>query len=117
MNQVILIGRLTGDPEIRHTQSNTAVTTFTVAADRRGEGADFIPCVAWRERAEFIAKYFTKGQKIALTGELQSRSYTDKNGQKRTVYEVNVNTAEFVERKAQEEPKEEPEELNDDLPF
>lgn len=103
MNNVSLIGRLTADPELRHTQSDLAMTRFSIAVDRSytkpGEDrqADFINLVAWRQTAEFICKYFTKGQRIGITGEIRTGSYTDKNGNKRTSFEVFVNNAYFCE--------------------
>ena len=91
MNVVCLLGRLTATPELKTTQSGVSVTSFSVAVDRtyQPKGAerqtDFINCVAWRNTAEFLCRYFQKGQRIALQGSLQSRSYTDKNGNNRTV--------------------------------
>ncbi|MBQ8495590.1 MAG: single-stranded DNA-binding protein [Clostridia bacterium] len=105
MNFVCLMGRLTADPELRRTANQTAVTSFTLAIDRRfvpqgqERQADFINCVAWRQTAEFICRYFHKGQRIALQGSLQSRQYTDRDGNKRTAYEVVVDNAEFCESK------------------
>lgn len=108
MNKVILVGRLTKDPELRYTAgSNVPVVQTTVAVDRKykSEGqptADFIPIVAWRSTAEFINKYFTKGSRIGLTGSIQTRSYDDNEGKKRYVTEVIVDEVEFVESKKQE---------------
>ena len=105
MNNICLLGRLTADPELRHTPSQVAVTSFTVAVDRsytpKGQErqADFIPVVAWRQTAEFVCRYFRKGQRIALQGSLQSRSYTDKEGNKRTAYEVVADNVFFAESK------------------
>lgn len=105
MNNICLLGRLTADPELRHTPSQVAVTSFTVAVDRsytpKGQErqADFIPVVAWRQTAEFVCRYFRKGQRIALTGSLQTRSYTDKEGNKRTAYEVVAEHVFFAESK------------------
>ena len=88
LNSVVLIGRLTADPELKHTQNGNAVTGFSIAVDRpyqkAGEErqADFIDIVAWRGTAEFICKYFKKGRKIAVQGAIQNRSYTDKDGSK-----------------------------------
>ena len=95
------MGRLTADPELKQTQSGTNVTSFTLAIDRPGtrDKTDFINFVAWRQMAEFICKYFRKGHKIALTGYLTSRQYEDKNGNKRTSFEVVVDRAEFAESK------------------
>ncbi|MBQ3133158.1 MAG: single-stranded DNA-binding protein [Clostridia bacterium] len=106
MNIICLMGRLAGDPELRRTANQTAVTSFAVAVDRRfvpqgqERQADFIQCVAWRQTAEFICRYFHKGQRIALQGSLQSRQYTDRDGNKRTAYEVVVDNAEFCEPKS-----------------
>ena len=91
MNKAILIGRLTKDPEIRYTAgNNTAVCQFTVAVDRRFKSenqptADFIPIVAWRQTAEFVSKYFTKGSRIAIVGQIQTRSWDDAEGKKHYV--------------------------------
>ena len=106
MNNVSLIGRMTADPELKHTQSGTACTRFNVAVDRRvkqGEEkqTDFITVVAWQQRAEFICKYFSKGQKIALTGSIRTGSYTDNNGNKRYTFEVWAENVEFCETKTQ----------------
>ncbi len=106
MNNVQLIGRLTVDPELKHTQSGTACTRFNIAVDRRvkqGEEkqADFITVVAWQQRAEFICKYFSKGQKIALTGSIKTGSYTDRDGNKRNTFEVWAENVEFCESKTQ----------------
>ena len=102
MNKIILIGRLTKDPELRYTQSGTAVASFTLAVDRRfsnqsGEReADFVNCVAWQKSAEFVAQYFHKGKQMALEGRLQVRSYDGNDGQKRWVTEVVAEQIEFV---------------------
>lgn len=101
MNQVILIGNLTKDPEQRVTQAGDAVCNFTIAVSRKfknkdgNRDADFINCVAWRSTATFIKEYGAKGRKIAIVGELQTHQY-EKDGQKRTVVEVVVSSAEFV---------------------
>ena len=132
MNQVNLIGRLTSDPELRHTQGGTACTRFNIAVDRRvkqGEEkqTDFITIVAWQQRAEFICKYFSKGQKIALTGSIRTGSYTDRDGNKRYTFEVWAENVEFCENKSQQTKPQEtstmkPEEFMEmpgdvDLPF
>lgn len=102
MNKIILIGRLTKDPELRYTQSGTAVAGFTLAVDRRfsnqsGEReADFVNCVAWQKAAEFVSEYFHKGKQMALEGRLQVRSYDGNDGQKRWVTEVVAEQIEFV---------------------
>lgn len=112
MNKVILVGRLTRDPELRNTPSGIACCTFTVACDRRyadqsgNRQADFLNCVAWRERAEFVTKYFAKGRRIGLEGSIQTRSY-EKDGQNRTATEILVDNVEFVENKPQ--PQQQPE--------
>jgi len=114
-NIVILVGRLTAAPELKTTKSGQSVTAFTIAVDRRfqpkdGEKiTDFINCVAWRNTAEFISKYFAKGDPIAITGEIQPRKYQDKNGNNRVAVEVVINDARFVPSKnsgnaANEEP-------------
>ena len=108
MNNVQLIGRLTADPELRHTQSGTACTRFNVAVDRRvkqGEEkqADFINIVAWKQTAEFICRYFNKGQRIALTGSIRTGSYTDKDGNKRYTFEVWAENVEFCESKGEKQ--------------
>lgn len=106
MNNVQLIGRLTADPELKYTQSGTACTRFNIAVDRRvkqGEEkqADFITIVAWQQRAEFICKYFSKGQRIALTGSIRTGSFTDRDGNKRNTFEVWAENVEFCESKAE----------------
>lgn len=107
INNVVLMGRLVATPELRNTQTGLAVTSFTVAVERsyarQGEQrqADFINCVAWRNTAEFISRYFQKGQMIALTGSIQTRNYEDKNGNKRTAVEVIVDNASFCGSKAE----------------
>lgn len=105
MNKVLLIGRLTRDPEIKISQSGTAIARYTLAVDRRfkqdgGQDADFLPCVAFGRMAEFAEKYFHKGLKIAVTGRLETGSYTKENGD--TVYTttVIVEEQEFVESKS-----------------
>ena len=105
MNSICLMGRLTGDPELKTTQSGVSVTSFSVAVDRayrskdQERQTDFINCVAWRQTAEFISRYFRKGQRIALQGSLQSRKYTANDGSQRTVFEVVVDNAFFCESK------------------
>ena len=94
LNKVILMGRLTADPEHKQTPSGVSVTSFSIAVDRNfssksGERTtDFINIVAWRNTADFICRYFSKGRMIAIEGSLQTRNYEDKNGNKRTAYEV-----------------------------
>ena len=103
MNKVVLMGRLTRDPEVRYTQTNnTLVATFSLAIRRRfvREGdtqtADFINCVAWSKTGEFVSKYFKKGQMMEVVGRIQTRSYDDANGQKRYVTEVIAEEVGFV---------------------
>lgn len=105
MNKVILVGRLTANPELRQTQSGVASCRFTVAIDRKfadkntGEKqSDFITCVAWRQTAEFVSRYFNKGKIIALEGSLRTGKYRDKNHEDVTHYttEVYVDNVEFV---------------------
>lgn len=104
MNKVILIGRLTKEPDIRITPSGLTVAHYTLAVDRKfkkdGEpDADFIPCVAFGKPAEFTEKYLNKGAKIAICGRLQTRSYEDKYGQKKYVTEIIVDEQYFAESK------------------
>ena len=106
LNKVILMGRITQDLEVRQTPSGVAVLSFTVAVQRsyakQGEErqTDFINCVAWRNQAEFIGKYFSKGRMIALEGNLRTRTYDDKNGTKHYVTEVFVDNVSFTGEKA-----------------
>lgn len=102
LNKVILAGRLTADPELKTTPSGFSVTSFTVAVDRRfgkEKQTDFISCVAWRQTAEFVTKYFVKGSAICIVGSIQTRKYTDKNGNNRIAVEVLADEATFVESK------------------
>ena len=105
MNNVSLIGRLVADPEVKHSKNGIAEIPFTIAVNRKyvkqGEErqADFIDCVAWRSTAEFIGRYFKKGQMIALTGEINTRIYEDKEGNRRKAVEVVVANAYFCEPK------------------
>ena len=118
MNKVILCGRLTKDPEIKLTSNQTQFCSFTVAVDRKFKDAngqrqaDFISCLAWKQTAVFIQKYFKKGSRIGLAGSIQTRSYDDQNGQKHFVTEVIVEEAEFVEsnNRAEEQPQTPPQE-------
>lgn len=108
-NKVILGGRLTAQPELKTTPSGATVTSFSVAVNRKrakeGEQqSDFINCVAWKERAEFICKYFGKGSSISIVGELQTRSWKDNNGQNRYATEVLVSEVNFVDSKADNAP-------------
>ena len=107
MNKVILMGRLTRDPEVRYStgENATAIGRYTLAVDRRfkqegQQSADFIPCVAFGKSAEFAEKYFRKGMKIAITGRIQTGSYTNKEGQKIYTTDVIVEEQEFAESKS-----------------
>ena len=138
LNRVVLMGRLTAEPELKTTNSGVSVVSFNIAVDRnyckQGEEreTDFIAIVAWRQTAEFICKYFAKGQLIALEGSLQTRSYQDRDGNNRTVTEVVADNVFFTGDKREKnntqatpEPKQTSyeqtdfEELpdSDDLPF
>ena len=102
LNRVILMGRITHDLELKSTPSGASVLSFSIAVDRgyvkQGEErqSDFINCVAWNQRAEFINNYFGKGRMIAIEGQLRSRTYDDKNGVKHYVTEVNVDNVSFT---------------------
>ena len=108
MNKVVLMGRLTRDPEVRYTQgNNTAVCSFSLAVNRRfkQEGqpdADFINVVAWAKTAEFVSKYFTKGQQVAVVGRIQTRNYDDKDGKKIFVTEVVAEEVYFADSKKEQ---------------
>ena len=108
LNRAILMGRLTRDPELRQTPNNVSVVTFTLAvdrnyqADKNNKQADFINIVAWRHTAEFVSKYFTKGQLVAVEGSIQTRSYQDKDGNNRTAFEVVADQVYFAEKKNSE---------------
>lgn len=111
LNKVVLAGRVVENPELRTTQTGLPVTQFRLAVNKRGakDGqqpqADFITVVAWRQTAEFITKFFKKGNAICVTGSIQTRSYTDNNNQKRTATEVAADEAYFVESKAETNPR------------
>lgn len=134
LNKVILGGRLTATPELKVTPSGVNVCTFTIAVNRRGKDApaDFFDAVAWRQTAEFITKYFSKGNAICIVGTLQKRFWETSNGEKRHVVEVVVDEALFVDSKSDAqgasdtsaptftkpvEPKFEELKTDDDLPF
>jgi len=129
-NKVIVMGRITKDIELKTTPQGVTVTSFTVAVDRpytakgQEKQTDFFNCVAWRSTAEFIAHYFGKGRMIHFDGELQNRSYTDKNGDKKTVTEIIVSSVQFtgekpISQQTQQAPREEPQEQasGDNYPF
>ena len=110
LNHIVIMGRLTRDPELRRTGSGIAVASFTVAVDRDFSGrdggekeTDFIDCVAWRQTGEFVSKYFTKGSMIVVSGRLQIRGWTDKDGNKRRTAEVVADNVYFGESKRQNE--------------
>ena len=104
LNHIVIMGRLTRDPELRYTQSQTPVASFTVAVDRDFGGrdggerqTDFIDCSAWRSTAEFVNKYFRKGSMVVVSGRLQSRKWQDRDGNNRTSWEINVDNVYFGE--------------------
>ena len=105
LNVAVLMGRLVADPELRNTPSGISVTSFTLAVDRSYVKAgterqtDFIDVVAWRNTAEFVCKYFRKGQLAAVQGSIQTRSYTDKEGNKRKAFEIVADNVHFAEPK------------------
>ena len=101
LNKVILGGRLTSDIELKQTTSGFSVCSFSLAVNRRGKdaGTDFIDCQAWRQTAEFLSRYFSKGSSLCVVGSLQKSEWTDKNGQKRYKTEVVVDEAMFVDSK------------------
>ena len=106
LNHIVIMGRLTRDPELRHTQSGTPVASFTAAVDRDFSGqnggekqTDFIDCVAWRQTGEFVSKYFRKGSMIVVSGRLQSRKWQDNQGNNRTNWEVLAESVYFGESK------------------
>ena len=110
LNHIVIMGRLTRDPELRRTGSGIAVASFTVAVDRDFGGrdggekeTDFIDCVAWRQTGEFVSKYFTKGRMIVVSGRLQIRSWTDKDGNKRRTAEVVADNCYFGDSKRDSE--------------
>lgn len=110
-NKVILIGHLTADPELKQTQSGESVTSFSIGVNRKyskNNETDFINIVAWKNTAEFVTRYFRKGNPILICGQLQVRTWTDKQGQKRYTTEVIADEASFVANKAQEEPQDKP---------
>ena len=110
LNHIVIMGRLTRDPELRYTQSNTPVASFSLAVDRdfqnreTGERqTDFIDCVAWRASAEFVSKYFQKGSMAVVSGRLQMRDWTDRDGNKRTSAEIVADNVYFGESKRSRE--------------
>lgn len=131
LNVTVLMGRLVADPELRHTQSDISVTSFTIAVDRSYQKAgadrqaDFIDIVAWRSTAEFVCKYFSKGQLVGVQGSIQTRSYQDKDGNKRKAFEIVADEVHFAEKKKEQQSSTAtasgydapPPVSDDDLPF
>lgn len=131
LNSIIIMGRLTAAPELRQTSSGLSVTSFTVAVDRayskEEKQADFIPVVCWREKADFVAKYFGKGSMIAVKGSLQTRNYEDKQGNKRTAFEILADQVSFCGSKSDNSSgqtqtgsadfPDASDDIDDDLPF
>ena len=108
LNKAILMGRLTADPELRHTQRNIPVTSFTLAVDRtfgQDKQTDFLDIVAWRNTAEFVSKWFRKGMLVAVSGRIQTRTWEDKQGNKRKSVEVVADEAFFAESKKDSAPR------------
>ena len=110
LNHIVIMGRLTRDPELRYTQSNTPVASFTVAVDRDFGGrdggekqTDFIDCSAWRQTGEFVSKYFRKGSMIVVSGRLQSRKWQDRDGNNRTNWEISADNVYFGESRRRDE--------------
>ena len=110
LNHIVIMGRLTRDPELRYTQSQTPVASFTVAVDRDFGGrdggekqTDFIDCSAWRSTAEFVNKWFRKGSMVVVSGRLQSRKWQDRDGNNRTNWEISVDNVYFGESKRRDE--------------
>lgn len=107
LNHITIMGRLTRDPELRRTGSGIAVTSFTLAVDRDYKSGssekevDFIDCVAWRQTGEFVGKYFTKGRMAVVSGKLQIRGWTDKDGNKRRTAEVIADNVYFGDSKSE----------------
>jgi len=105
MNTVILIGRLTRDPELRYTNSGHAVANFTLAVDRpfsKEKETDFIPIIVWQKQAEICAEYLLKGSQVAVEGRLQVRGYEDKQGNKRSATEVVASSVQFLDTRKRE---------------
>lgn len=108
-NNITVMGRFTADPELRYTNNETPVASFTIACERDTKNkdgsrdTDFFNCTAWRHTGEFVDQYFSKGSLALITGRLQNRSYTDKNGNKRTVSEIVCSSVYFAESKRKEE--------------
>ena len=116
VNIVVLEGRLTDDPDIRTTAGGKLVANFTLASNRGKNDPDWLDCVAWENSAEFLRKYGSKGRLILVKGHLQTRSYEDKEGKKRKITEVIVESLKPLDR-ASETPKTEFSPVDDDIPF
>lgn len=112
LNRITIMGRITKDIDLKYTQSNTAVVSFSLACERDMKDkdgkrqTDFIDCVAWRNTAEFVSKYFQKGSMAVVSGRLQNKEWTDKNGNRRVQAEILVENIYFGESKRKEETKE-----------
>lgn len=112
LNKVILMGRLTAEPDVRSTPNGVSVTTFSLAVDRgyakpgEEKQVDFIQIVCWRATADFVGKYFSKGQLVAVEGAIRTRNYTDQSGTKRYITEVVANEVFFAEGKKRQQPTE-----------
>ena len=124
INNVTLVGRLTSDPTFRKTSNDLAICNFVLAVDRETKGkTDFIPCTAWRQTAEFVNKYFTKGTMIAVIGRMENNPFQDKDGKKRDSWGINVQSVSFCGSRSEtgeaKPTKVEWEEIEDDgqLPF
>lgn len=127
LNKIVLIGRLTADPELRYTPNGAPVANFTLAVDRnfsRNDETDFIPVVAWRRLAEICNEYLHKGKLIAVEGRLQTRTYENGEGQKRKAFEVVADEMQMLDRSGGDKTdrsrgytSQEEEELVDDIPF
>lgn len=105
LNRIVLMGRLTRSPELRHTQQGTSVASFTLAVDRpsKDKGTDFIDCVAWRNTADFVTSYFSKGRMAVVEGRLQIREWTDRDGGKRRSAEVIADNVYFADSRRDDE--------------
>lgn len=128
VNNVVVMGRLTRDPELKQTASNVPMATFRIACERDYKSrdgkreTDFIDIIAWRQTAEFVSRFFTKGRLVVVTGKMQSRNWEDKDGNKRTNLEVVAESVYFADSKRDEEKQTRPPEFvpideDDDLPF
>jgi single-strand DNA-binding protein len=128
LNRIVLVGRLTKDPELRYTPANgVAVTSFTLAVNRRFKSqgqpdADFVPIVVWKQQAENCAKYLGKGSLVGVDGRLQIRSYEDREGQRRTIAEVVADSVQFLESAKDRRGADNPQPFDDvvgeeDVPF